>query len=94
MFVVGGGQEVAGVEACAQDKWSDRCGDGSVGRPLSPSVFGSRPLLPSCGRDASEESEFQFSHIHSRFVFSIFCVRVTTSTICHTASHSTAALFL
>lgn len=48
----------------------------------------------SCGRDASEESEFQFSHIHSRFVFSIFCVRVTTSTICHTASHSTAALFL
>ena len=33
VFVVGGGQEVAGVEACAQDKWSDRCGDGSVGRP-------------------------------------------------------------
>lgn len=34
------GQDVAGVEACARDKWSDRCDDGSVSRPVSPSVFG------------------------------------------------------
>lgn len=37
-----GGQEVAGVEACVHDKWSDRCvcGDGSTSGPISPSVFG------------------------------------------------------
>ena len=40
----GGGQEVAGVEACVHDKWSDRCGDGSVSRPVSPTVFGWRDL--------------------------------------------------
>lgn len=42
-FVVSGigcseGQEVAGVRACALDKWSDRCGDGSASRHVCPPV--------------------------------------------------------
>lgn len=85
MFVVGGGcmeggQEVAGMEVCVHDKWSDRCGRQVPqclgGRTSESPGLAESPFTLLKGKHETTSSRgiafnpFVFAHICTPFIYS------------------------